>query len=205
MFWDHAAVVYDLFADIYNRKVHEELKRIVASELSGKEEVLECACGTGMLSTVIASRCSHLTATDFSENMLARTRKKCSGFTNVKVVFADILALDFADEAFDVVIAANVIHLLDDPVKALRELDRVCRPGGKLIIPTYMNREADGASRFSAMLKKAGVNFKQVFHLAAYRQLIQNAGYRNAVFHMIEGRVPCAVAVITKSTSKPID
>lgn len=37
-------------------------------------------------------------------------------------------------------VAANVIHLLDEPYKALAELDRVCRIGGKIIIPTYMNK-----------------------------------------------------------------
>ena len=53
---------------------------------------------------------------------------------------ADILHLDYPDESFDKVIAANVIHLLDEPLKALSELDRVCRKGGSIIIPTYMNR-----------------------------------------------------------------
>ena len=46
-----------------------------------------------------------------------------------------------ADGQFDKVIAANVIHLLDEPFKALAELDRVCKPGGQIIIPTYINRE----------------------------------------------------------------
>ncbi len=52
------------------------------------------------------------------------------------------------DESFDVVIAANVIHLLDDPYKALSELDRVCRPGGKLIIPTYVNKDKAIISKY---------------------------------------------------------
>ena len=46
-----------------------------------------------------------------------------------------------ADGLFDKVIAANVIHLLDEPLKALAALDRVCKPGGQIIIPTYINRE----------------------------------------------------------------
>ena len=50
------------------------------------------------------------------------------------------MQLPYPDERFDVVIAANVIHLLDEPEKALQELSRVCRPGGRIILPTYMNR-----------------------------------------------------------------
>ena len=45
------------------------------------------------------------------------------------------------DNSFDKVVAGNVIHLLDNPSEALNELLRVCKPGGKLIIPTYINIE----------------------------------------------------------------
>ena len=42
---------------------------------------------------------------------------------------------------------ANVIHLLDEPYKALAELDRVCHVGGKIIIPTYMNKNDKGEKK----------------------------------------------------------
>ena len=111
-----------------------------------------------------------------------------------------ILSLDGADGTFDVVLAANVIHLPDEPIKVLRELDRVCRDGGKIIIPTYMNREKTGqASSFSKTVGKAGADFKQAFTLSSYQQFFRNAGYDQVNYRMIEGRVPCAVAVITKT------
>ena len=47
-----------------------------------------------------------------------------------------MLELEDADHAYDVVLAANVIHLPDEPSKALGELERMCRPGGKIIIST---------------------------------------------------------------------
>ena len=43
------------------------------------------------------------------------------------------------DDRFDKVVAGNVIHLLSDPHAAVKELERVCKPGGKIIIPTYIN------------------------------------------------------------------
>ena len=49
MFWDKVAWVYDLFADFYNGKTHKELCREVAGLVSTTDDVLECACGTGML------------------------------------------------------------------------------------------------------------------------------------------------------------
>ena len=76
MFWDNVAWVYDIFADGINRKANRKLCKVVARMISPTDDVLECACGTGLLSGVIAKRCKSLTATDFSAKMLARTRKK---------------------------------------------------------------------------------------------------------------------------------
>jgi len=109
---------------------------------------------------------------------------------------ADILNLPFPDESFDAVIAANVIHLLDDPYKALSELDRVCRPGGKMIIPTYVNK--DKAKGFDRTIDKAGADFKQDFTYESYRSFFAGAGYTKIRTRLIDGRVPCAIAVITK-------
>lgn len=57
------------------------------------DEVLECACGTGLLSGVIAQRCGHLTATDFSAKMLRRAEKKYGKRGNIAFEQADILHL----------------------------------------------------------------------------------------------------------------
>ena len=128
--------------------------------------------------------------------MLKQARKKCGASPNVEIRSADILHLPFPDELFDVVIAANVIHLLDDPYKALSELDRVCKPGGKLIIPTYVNK--DKAKGFDKTIDKAGADFKQDFTYDSYQKFFSKAGYKNIRASLIDGRVPCAVAVITK-------
>ena len=52
--------------------------------------------------------------------------------------------MDIEDEAFDKVVAGNVIHLLDEPYKALEELIRVCKYGGYVIVPTYINNKTKG-------------------------------------------------------------
>ena len=54
MFWDRVAGVYDLFVNVVNRKTHQALRRIVADLIQPEDRVLECACGTGLLTEVIA-------------------------------------------------------------------------------------------------------------------------------------------------------
>ena len=196
MFWDRVSGVYDLFGKIYNGKVNREMCRTVAAEVGMNACVLECACGTGLITAAVAGQCNKLVATDYSEGMLKQTRKKCGSYPNVELQTADILNLPFPDESFDVVIAANVIHLLDDPYKALSELDRVCRPGGKLIIPTYVNKGK--AKGFDKTIDKAGADFKQDFTYESYRAFFAGAGYTKMRTMLIDGKVPCAIAVITK-------
>ena len=196
MFWDRVSGIYDLFGTIYNGKVNRKMCGTVAKEIKEEDRVLECACGTGLITAAVAGKCGKLVATDFSEGMLKQTRKKCRSCSNVEIRSANILDLPFPDESFDVVIAANVIHLLDDPYKALSELDRVCRPDGKLIIPTYVNK--DKAKALDKTIDKAGADFKQDFTYESYREFFAGAGYTKTRTRLIDGQVPCAIAVISK-------
>ena len=200
MFWDNVASVYDVFVNVINRKTHQKLKRIVSALIEPDDTVLECACGTGLLSAVIAPKCRQLTATDFSEKMLKKAKKNCRSFRNITYTQADITALNFEDGSFDKVVAANVIHLLDNPLTALSELNRVCKDGGMLIIPTYMNKDDKGkTSGFAGAVGKAGADFKRQFTAESYRQFFVDAGYPDVRVSLADGRIPCAVAVMRKA------
>ena len=202
MFWDNVAGVYDVFVNVINGKTHQQLRRIVSSLIEPDDTVLECACGTGLLSAVIAPKCRQLTATDFSEKMLKKAEKNCRSFRNITYAQADITALSLADGSFDKVVAGNVIHLLDNPVTALRELNRVCKDGGMLIIPTYMNKDDKGkTSGFAGAVGKAGADFKRQFTVESYRQFFLDAGYPDVKVFLADGRIPCAAAVMRKAVS----
>ncbi|MBQ9519060.1 MAG: class I SAM-dependent methyltransferase [Firmicutes bacterium] len=191
--------MYDLFAEVYNKKTNSGLCKFVSGLTDPTDTVLECACGTGMLTKRIAGKCSKLYATDFSVEMLKKARKKCRKYNNIAFKRADITNLKFPDNTFDKVIAANVIHLLDDPEKAISELFRVCKKGGKVIIPTYINKDPSGKTGLCInTVKKAGTDFKRMFTYDTYKTFFDEIGIKNADFKLVKGNVPCAAAVMTK-------
>lgn len=198
MFWDRVANIYDLTENLFNGKVNRQLCLTVASYIDGQDRVLECACGTGMISKGVGGSCKTLIATDFSEKMLERAGKKCRGMKNIRFESGNILKLAYQDGSFDKVVAGNVIHLLDDPYQALREMVRVCRPGGQVVVPTYMIAGVSKRNRVLIRLfNRLGAHFKREFSYPAYQDFFRGGGYEDVEFVLIEGNMPCAVAVIT--------
>lgn len=198
MFWDKVSGLYDLFETVYNGKVYRNLSERVAKEIGQNDLVLECACGTGAISRYIAPKCRRLIATDFSGGMLKQTLKNCRNFDNITIKRADMTKLKCRDNRFDKVVAGNVIHLLEDPCAAVKELERVCKVGGKIVVPTYINA-SDGVNQKAVrLLELAGASFKRQFDIDSYRKFFEDAGYKNVEFDIVQGRMPCAVAIITK-------
>lgn len=196
MFWDKVAGIYDLAENIYNKKVYQGTGESVAKHITHNDTVLECACGTGAISVYIAPICHKLFVSDYSTGMLQQAKKKLKNFNNVMFKRADITSLKANDNTFDVVVAGNVIHLLPEPSTALQELTRVCKNGGKLIIPTYINDDKGINQLVVKLLEKIGVNFKRQFNAESYKGFFENMGYDNITYEIARGRMSCAIAII---------
>ena len=130
--------------------------------------------------------------------MLKQAARKCRKISNVSFRRADITKLKCRNDRFDKVIAGNVIHLLPDPGKALAELERVVKPGGKIIIPTYINMSKRSAGLAVKFVELLGADFKKQFDLDSYRSFFEEMGYDNVEYHVVDGRMPCAIAVVKK-------
>jgi len=202
MFWDKISPLYDLFEQVYNGKVYRGTGEKVAEFIEPNDTVLECACGTGAISVSIAPKCRRLIATDFAAGMLRQAAKKCRKFENVVFRKADITHLKCKDNRFDKVVAGNVIHLLPNPEQALHELERVVKPGGRIIIPTYINMSKGTGTAAVKFITLLGADFKRQFDLESYKQFFADMGYANVEYHVVDGRMPCAIAVITKKRTK---
>jgi SAM-dependent methyltransferase len=97
---------------------------------------LDAGCGSGMAAEMAAARGAAVCGVDAAEAMLsiARSRVPAGDFRE-----GDLEALPFADEAFDVVTAFNSLQYAGNPVAALREVGRVTKRGGSIVVMTFGN------------------------------------------------------------------
>lgn len=104
------------------------------SHLRPGMSVLDVGCGPGTITVDIAARVApgRITAVEPTETVLnfARAEARAHALTNVAFRTSDVHALEFPDDTFDVVHAHQVLQHVADPVQALREMGRVCVPGG---------------------------------------------------------------------------
>jgi len=104
-------------------------------EVKGKS-VLDAGCGTGIFSIIFSRNgASQVTGIDISEGSLETARRLKENFKLDNAVFkkADMLALPFPNERFDIVWAWGAVHHTLDPLKAISELMRVLKPSGSLV------------------------------------------------------------------------
>src|ERR1044072_4053619 len=101
-------------------------------------KVLEIGCGVGTDGAQFARAGADYTGVDLTEAAieLARKRFELSGLPG-KFQVADAENLDFADESFDLVYSHGVLHHTPDTARAVREIHRVLRPGGKAVVMLY--------------------------------------------------------------------
>lgn len=121
-------------AAIRNQQV---LDRIVQWAGAGPEDtVLDVACGPGLLACAFAREAKHATGIDMTPAMLEQARKtqQAQGLQNLSWQQGDVYSLPFPPDQFSIVSSRFVFHHLQDPLAALREMKRVCKPDGKVVV-----------------------------------------------------------------------
>lgn len=122
----------------------ERIKRLVAAaRLSGKERVLDIATGPGYIAEAFARAAREAIGVDLTEAMLAiaQERTKARGVSNVSFRIGDAQNLPFGKEEFDVVVSRLALHHMQDPAQVVREMARVCRVGGTVLVEDIYGSE----------------------------------------------------------------
>jgi phosphatidylethanolamine/phosphatidyl-N-methylethanolamine N-methyltransferase len=134
------------------------------------DEILEVGIGTGLTAALYPDD-THVTGIDVSAAMLkeAEAHLALKRRQNVRLRLMDAGALEFPDESFDVVYAAYVMSVVPDPVAVLREMRRVCRPGGQIVILNHFlstNRLVSKAERLLSPLTANTIGFRADLNLS---------------------------------------
>ena len=147
------------------------LEAIERLPLKPGDDVLEVGVGTGINATLYPRHCS-ITGIDFSVEMLEKAGRRLAArnIDNVRLLQMDAAELDFPDESFDVVYAPYVISVVHDPVKVAKEMSRVCRVGGHVVVLNHFlsaNRWFARAERLISPLT-VHIGFKSDVDLPAF-------------------------------------
>ena len=135
-YWDKESVSYDKQIQFFERLLALDDRAWVCSQATG--DTLEVGIGTGLNLPLYPGEV-RLTGVDFSPAMLdiARRRARQLG-RNTDLREADALALPFPDASFDTVVATYVLCAVPDEQRALKEMNRVLRPGGLLLLADHI-------------------------------------------------------------------
>jgi ubiquinone/menaquinone biosynthesis C-methylase UbiE len=190
-YWERHAKRYDRSTRFLSRPVSRMLELSVDAA-RGKQRVLEVAAGTGLLTTAIAPVVGELIATDYATEMLSRldARARQANLRNVVCEQADLAALPYEPSSFDAVFAANVLHLVPDLDQALASLRRVLRPGGLLVVPTYLHAETFVARVLSRIFALTGFPGSRRFTSRSLSEAVATRGFRLSRVETILGPFP---------------
>ena len=194
-FWNRFAGVYDLATRSGDTGLRQAAE-YVAGFVGEHDVVLDAACGTGAFACAVAPHAGFVAACDYAPKMVAQTRRKIRrlGLDNAACAVGNLYDLDFADNSFDVAIAGNVLHLLDDPQTALAELTRVVRPGGIVAIPTYVNAETQDHA-FLKLIGAAGFSAVHEWDEQGFLAFLMEAGMDVVEHRSFDAKQPLCVAI----------
>jgi ubiquinone/menaquinone biosynthesis C-methylase UbiE len=114
------------------------------------ERVLDIGCGNARDITRVTECGGHVVGVDISAGMVAAAKQELErmGMSGIKLQVGDATSLDFPDASFDKVLCSEVIEHIPDALQALREMRRVLRPGGCLVLSTPNKGSWYGLERY---------------------------------------------------------
>jgi len=143
----HESKIYSTFARFYDRIFtgffEERIEQAIAGlRIPPGARVLEVGIGTGLSLAAYPKHCE-VTGIDLAPDMLERARRKVGeqGWHHFELAVGDAQDLAFDDDTFDYVTTFHVVSVVPDPQRMMREMFRVCRPGGTILIINHFRSE----------------------------------------------------------------
>ena len=154
-------------------------KIVAAAEAGPADTVLDVACGGGIVVCGFAPYVRHATGIDMTPAMLDRARRLAAekGLTNVAWQEGDVAHLPYADGTFTIVVTRFAVHHFPDPAAVVREMVRVCAPGGRIVVvDTCASPEPEKAVAFNRLELLRDPSHVRCLSFAELRGLFRGAG-----------------------------
>lgn len=174
---------YNQLAQTYDQRWSRYIANSLAflrayAEISPSAAVLDVACGTGELERLLVQNnpAQNIAGVDISEQMLTQAMQKLKAYPSVSFKVGTASDLPFSDRSTDIVVSANAFHYFPHPETALAEMQRVLRPGGKIVIldwckDFFLCRICDW------VLKRLDPAYQQCYTEAEFHALLENSGF----------------------------
>lgn len=176
------------------------------SKLKKLGQVLELACGDGFYTRVLSQNSKHITATDYSKEMVAAAKAKLSELNNIEFMQANAMALEFENASFDTVFMANLLHIVPDYEPIVESAYRVLKPNGRIIALDFTMdgmTEDEQKKLIERFIKTYGIPQqtakKGVFSVADMSTLFQSKGFKVSSSDLIGVNCKAVLAVGIKS------
>ena len=159
-----------------------ELIETFLSKQKALGKTLEVGCGNGSYSKILILEAENLTATDFSDEMVAVAKKRLKGVENVSVEKANCFNLSYPDSSFNTVFMANLLHIIREPEKAVAEGKRVLKKNGKLIVISFTTEGMTFFNRLGMIYRYLKTYGKpsptaQTLTVQKTRDMVKNCGF----------------------------
>ena len=148
------AHTFDRFAETTDEQVAARFAAALGD--AGRGDLVDVACGPGVVTAAIAPRAASVVAFDATGEMLDKARARCAkaGLANVTFQCGNAESLPFEDARFDGVVTRLAIHHFADPQRALGEMFRVLRPGGTAVIVDVVSSEVPEESNLQNAIER---------------------------------------------------
>jgi ubiquinone/menaquinone biosynthesis C-methylase UbiE len=127
---------------------------ISLADIKPDSNVLDLACGTGIVTKALAKTSKHIYAVDITDEMIKMTKAMCikNGFDHVKVLKGNAEKLNFDNEYFDIIVTRLSIHHFMNPDLTIKEMKRVLKPNGTILISDiYSSNDTEDAELHNAI------------------------------------------------------
>lgn len=195
-FWDRYARRYSHFVRA-DQEAYAQMLEWIRPAVRDRT-VLELATGTGVIAHGDRAR-GGLYRGDGCLCRDDRRGTKPFPFPQAALFCSGPALSPYADGSFEVVIAANVLHLLPEPDKALDEAARVLAPGGLLIVPTFTHAGEGRLARLRLwLMRRAGFPLRWKWSPAEFLQFLRRHGWKVVQHHVLQGTFPLTYAACVR-------